>query len=167
MSDPLKDKLLAYWETARDNLSDLDSYKDWLKTRQNCATTALDIGRLLLEDGREPYILQFRGTPFKRHAPSPLYLRILSEIDGYDEPPIRTSLVPRYNRHVLIPRPYGGEIRWQQHSVCAADEVVYDPTLDQPTPEDVYPEALFIPDTAVEVKRIGFEEFAAGLGHSE
>ncbi|MCH7568705.1 MAG: hypothetical protein IIA87_04765 [Nanoarchaeota archaeon] len=51
----------------------------------------------------------------------------------------------------LIPQPFNGRIEWGGHTICVADEMVYDPIFDRPVPLSRYYQKAF-PGQEIEVE---------------
>lgn len=57
---------------------------------------------------------------------------------------VRSALFgPDGEREKLRPLPYSRSIAWDEHIICIAAGVVYDPVLTEPTATEDYPEKMF------------------------
>jgi len=83
---------------------------------ESCTLIACEIADLLIKKGKCPSIYQVKG-----------------ELVGGS----------KYNRETLVPKQYGGRVRWGGHIVCVENNIVYDPMLPEPTPINTYKRQAF------------------------
>jgi hypothetical protein len=88
----------------------------------DCLATAREIARLLIEDGKDPFI----GLLVKKE--------MLGENKFY---------------HALLPKKYEGRITWTKHYVCCCDAKVYDPMFEEPLDIGGYSQRAFGLDISI------------------
>ena len=91
---------------------------------ESCGLIAVDIARMLLQEGKKPSIFSVRG---KRVADPGIIA---------NEP--------------LVPVQYGGRVRWGGHTVCVCEGLVYDPMFSEPISVEMYAHEAF--GTDIEMK---------------
>src|SRR5690349_17423024 len=82
----------------------------------NCLTIARDIAKLLVEEGRRPFIAR------------------LYKVEQRGE---------NMFHYPLIPKKYSGRITWTKHYVCCCGELVYDPMFAERISMKRYSEIVF------------------------
>jgi hypothetical protein len=89
----------------------------------DCLAIAREIARLLLEEGKDPFI----GLLVKKD--------MLGENKFY---------------HALLPKKYQGRITWNKHYVCCCDAKVYDPMFEEPLDIEGYSQRAFGLDISIQ-----------------
>ncbi|MBD0370937.1 MAG: hypothetical protein ICV60_08890 [Pyrinomonadaceae bacterium] len=82
----------------------------------NCLNAAREIARLLLAEGRSPWIARLRKTELRGE-------------DVFHAP--------------LIPRGLPNQLAWTTHYVCCCDGLAYDPVAGLPVPLEAYSLEVF------------------------
>ena len=83
---------------------------------ESCTLIACDIADLLIKKRKNPSIYRVEGEL----------------VSG-----------SKYNRQTLVPKKYGGRVRWGGHIVCVENNIVYDPMLPEPVPLSTYRKQAF------------------------
>jgi hypothetical protein len=91
-----------------------DNYSNPEGVRYSCHLLALEIAKVLLKEGKNPNILEYRDM-----------------IEGSTE------------RRRLVPIPYNGEVDFDVHAVACAEGKAYDPILGFPVPAGQYDLIMF------------------------
>jgi hypothetical protein len=110
------------------------------RDRQGCVELAFDMARLLIAEGRSPYIVRFFGEDFVEHG----FLQV----------------------RALAPQIYGGRIEFSTHTVTVSDDMVFDPMIGRPVPLSRYSQIAFGNDVRY---KVAFEHAAirAQLEHDQ
>jgi hypothetical protein len=90
---------------------------------EHCGLLAMDVARLILQEGGHPSMYSIRG----------------SVIDSVG------------NRKSLTPKQYNGSIIWGGHTVCENQGLIYDPMVGRPVPLSQYLEETFTEPVTGEV----------------
>ncbi|HET7673549.1 MAG TPA: hypothetical protein VFK11_03500 [Candidatus Saccharimonadales bacterium] len=66
-------------------------------------------------------------------------------------------------RPPLVPKRFGGVVKWGAHLICVGDETAFDPILDEPAPFDAYMDETFTakPDVFQTFEGLELEELIA------
>lgn len=94
------------------------------KYAEHCGLIAVDIAKMLLQEGKRPSLVSIRGK------------RVANPDIVANEP--------------LIPVQYGGRVQWGGHIVCVCEGVVYDPMIGEPLPLATYAQEAFGADVDME-----------------
>jgi hypothetical protein len=92
-----------------------NEYKDENGHLEHCGLLAIDVARLILEEGGHPSLYAIRGQ--------------IIDSDG--------------NRKTLTPKQYNGKITWGGHTVCENQGIIYDPMVGRAVPLSQYLEETF------------------------
>ncbi len=92
-----------------------NEYGDENGQREHCLLLAIDVAKLILEEGGHPSLYAIRGQI----------------IDSAG------------NQKILIPKLYNGKITWGGHTVCENQGLVYDPMIGRIVPLLQYLEETF------------------------
>ncbi len=79
---------------------------------ESCSLIAVDVAKLILEDGGSPQLLAIRGKIIKTDA----YIA----------------------NETLVPRRYKGRVKWGGHTVCECKDIIYDPMVGSPLDRSTY-----------------------------
>lgn len=91
---------------------------------EHCGLIAVDIAKLLLDDGRQPCIAEVFEDVHTGHF---------------------------LHRKELLPKIFDGRISWGAHQVCCCDGQAFDPIIGNPIPVERYTEAVFGEDINIKV----------------
>ena len=89
----------------------------------DCLAVARELARLLLDEGKEPFI----------------GLLVMREMRGDHK-----------FYHPLLPQKYLGRITWNKHYVCCCDGKVYDPMFEEPLDIAGYSQRAFGKDISIQ-----------------
>lgn len=92
-----------------------NQYSDENGQLEHCGLLAIDIARLILEEGGHPNLYAIRG-------------QVVDSVG---------------NRKTLIPKQYHGKITWGGHIICENQGLVYDPMIGRTIPLPQYLEETF------------------------
>jgi hypothetical protein len=94
------------------------------KHSDSCGLIAVDIAKLLLQEGKRPYIMK-----------------------------ISEDIHERGGIHVkeLSPKIYKGRVTWGAHQVCCCDRMAYDPIIGSPIDIKKYSKTVFGEDINMEI----------------
>lgn len=92
-----------------------NQYRDPNGQLEHCGLLAIDVAKLILEEGGHPTLLSVRG-------------RVVDSVG---------------NRKTLVPKQYKGAITWGGHTVCENKGLIYDPMVGYPVITETYLNEIF------------------------
>lgn len=92
-----------------------NEYRDENRQLEHCGLLAIDIARLILEEGGHPTLYNIYG-------------QIVDSVG---------------NRKALTPKQYHGKITWGGHTICENQGLVYDPMIGRTVPPSSIPRRNF------------------------
>jgi hypothetical protein len=86
------------------------------KFYEQCGHIALDIAKILLDEGYKPYIME-ASEPVEDSS----YIKVIP----------------------LVPKLYKGKVKWSAHQVCCCNGLAFDPVIGKPIKLESYSKEMF------------------------